>query len=146
MNKDNIIIIVCSILLALNLLFPSGEVAYTNSMYPTLKGGQAIILSRFQPANLTNCIVVFKLHDNFNVVHRVINDNGTWIQTKGDNMPEPDPYHIPKSDVIGIVILTLPSYLIYKAAYTIMVLTIGIPYIILTLKKSMRKRKHDTTT
>lgn len=144
---DDIVISFALALLIFNVTFPVGEVAYTMSMYPTFKGGEAIILSPFLPSNLTNSIVVFKLYDGYNIVHRVISDNGTWIQTKGDNIPEPDPYRIPKKDVIGIVIITLPSYTLYKTVYTITVLAISIPYVTFKLKKAItRRRKHEART
>lgn len=122
-----------------NLLFPIGEVSYTNSMYPTLQGGQAIFLSPFLPENLTNYIVVFRSND-INTVHRAISDNGTWIQTKGDNIPEPDFYHVPKSDVTGIVIATFPSCLVFKLIQISFVLALGVPYITYNVLNERRRK------
>lgn len=45
----------------------------------------------------------------FLFAHRVIEVNDGWIQTKGDNMSEPDPWLVRPSDIKGKVILVIPK-------------------------------------
>jgi signal peptidase I len=54
-----------------------------NSMFPTLKNGQKVIINYNIPeANLTNMIIVFS---NTRICHRCIKDEGQWLTFKGDN-------------------------------------------------------------
>jgi hypothetical protein len=57
------------------------------SMYPTWRKGRTVIFldSNIPSRNLTGEIVSFRACPEYYTVHRVIGDNGTVIQTKGDN-------------------------------------------------------------
>lgn len=97
------------------------------SMEPTYPDEATIVYSYFLPKNLTGLIVA--VHLNFSspyakfldehgfvlnsqdvrAVHRVLWDNGTHVETKGDNNTCLDPVS-PRSKVEGVIIFESPSY------------------------------------
>lgn len=91
-------------------------VVESNSMYPTLKVGDIIIVKGVQPSQIkVGDIIVFSsknVYPGLTVVHRVINvmynDGEYYFRTKGDNNPFPDPCCVAGNEVKGIVIYDIP--------------------------------------
>ena len=54
-----------------------------NSMFPTLKNGEKVIVNYSIPeGNLTGMIVIF---GDARIFHRCVKDEGEWLTFKGDN-------------------------------------------------------------
>jgi len=84
------------------VLFQNGK-----SMEPTYPEEFTVILSSLLPENLTDMIVVVHLsfyNGDLRIAHRVVWDNGSFVQTKGDANLRADPILSPHSNVEGVVI------------------------------------------
>ena len=76
-----------------------------NSMLPTLKNGDSIIITTdYTDINIGD-IVFSSVYANHGVVHRIYNiynlNNHILYQTKGDNNRSPDPYYLYREAIIG---------------------------------------------
>jgi signal peptidase I, archaeal type len=99
-------------------------VVESNSMYPTLKVGDIIIVKGVEPSQIrVGDIIVFsskEVYPGITVVHRVIGiyyENGEYMfRTKGDNNLLPDPCCVLGNEVKGIVIYDIP-YLGYVTIF-----------------------------
>lgn len=88
------------------------------SMEPTIMDGEAVLCYRFEnlDENLTKKIVLYtKLNastgENYSVCHRVIEDNGDYLLTRGDNNKCNDPL-VMRNNITGVVTLIVPQYLV----------------------------------
>ena len=87
----------------------------SNSMYPALKKGDAIIIEKLDKMNehmiKEGVVIAFKDGENI-ITHRIeslVNENGEeYIITKGDNNPSKDVTKKKKDDIIGIVKFRIP--------------------------------------
>ena len=87
----------------------------SDSMYPALKKGDAIIIEEVTDKNINtirkNMIVAFE-EDGKIITHRIISieleEGEEYIITKGDNNPSKDVTKKKKNDIIGIVRLRIP--------------------------------------
>lgn len=83
--------------------------AATDSMSPTIRKGEEIIVSRTPSSDIRNGdIIAYVRPDKRHIlVHRVVRRSvtkrGTAFMTKGDNLTEPDPYMTPAKNVLGRV-------------------------------------------
>jgi|GEM_PF-1899101 len=83
--------------------------AATDSMTPTIRKGDEIIVSRTPSSDIRNGdIIAYVRPDKHHIlVHRVVRrtagKRGIAFMTKGDNLAEPDPYMTPAKNVLGRV-------------------------------------------
>jgi len=120
-------------------------VVESNSMYPTLKVGDIIIVKGVEPSQIhVGNIIVFSsktVYPGLTVVHRVIrviDDNGSYyFWTKGDNNLFPDPCCVAGNEVKGKVIYVIPylgyATILFQDNPSIFVLIILILIILLAI-------------
>ena len=89
-------------------------VVTSNSMYPTLRKGDLLLVVKADPTKLrVGDIIVFKApwRDSY-IVHRIIaienSPHGIVFYTKGDNNAVPDPGYRTVDDIYGMVIFRIP--------------------------------------
>ena len=114
-----VLIIIMLIIFSLTGYLPRFLVIQTTSMYPTLKPGDLVMVKKIDPRTLTvGDIIAFDKvvyihggtvsgpYKRVITVHRIYSiiriGNTTYFKTKGDNNPEPDPWYVPPSGVLGI--------------------------------------------
>jgi len=85
------------------------------SMYPCLTPGDVVKVVSVNPYMVkTNDIIVYKKFESHLTVHRIIDkvmQNGELIGflTKGDYNEHADDYHVPLSQLLGVVVKTSPN-------------------------------------
>jgi len=85
------------------------------SMLPTLKTGD-FVLAEAQPAYRTGDLVVYRVPKGQigagdDLIHRIVAGNATvGFTLKGDNNPAPDPWTVPRSDILGKEAVVLPGF------------------------------------
>ena len=93
-----------------------------NSMEPVISEEDIVIIDTNYQEFRQGDIICFRYQINgeeYLFTHRIVEINDKWIQTKGDNMPEPDPYLVKRADIVGKEILTLPKLgILIRAAHT----------------------------
>ena len=101
------------------LLFGTQAVGYQaakangTSMEPVLHHGDALVLSKVDPASVHIGDVVWALHEGWPIMHRVVDiytdaRGERIVITKGDNLPEADP-PVKATDVGGRLVLKVPA-------------------------------------
>jgi len=86
-----------------------------NSMYPTLKDGDLIVVKKVNPNELSvGDIIVYEspLDPESRIVHRIIeivSYNPPAFRVKGDNRDTPDPWIVTSDMIIGKVIYSVPK-------------------------------------
>jgi len=91
-------------------------VVTSDSMEPTLYRGDLLIIQARPPEEIAlNDIVVYQdevWHSDGPIVHRVIEievvEGDYYYFTKGDNNPTRDPYNRTYSEIVGVVVATIP--------------------------------------
>ncbi|GAB6943944.1 hypothetical protein JCM14467A_07260 [Vulcanisaeta sp. JCM 14467] len=92
-------------------------------MEPTLEVGDlVIIIPPSQPCNslLGHVAIYYSPEFNDYIVHRVIAINNAQKCTyifKGDANPVSDPYPVPYSDVVGVVVFVIPQLGLLSLSY-----------------------------
>lgn len=115
LERALLVVIVCVIFLVSGAFKYSISAIASDSMYPELKKGDAIILERVDESNKDTLkkgmIVAFK-QDEYTITHRILEIEkikGTeYIITKGDNNSTKDIQKKTKDDIIGIVRFRIP--------------------------------------
>ncbi len=85
------------------------------SMLPTLKTGD-FVLAQAQPAYHAGDLVVYRVPKGQigagdDLIHRIIAGNATvGFTLKGDNNPSPDPWTVPRNDILGKKAVVLPGF------------------------------------
>jgi signal peptidase len=85
------------------------------SMLPTLKTGD-FVLAEAQPSYHVGDLVVYRVPKGQigagdDLIHRIVAGNATTGFTlKGDNNPAPDPWTVPRNDVLGKDALVIPGF------------------------------------
>jgi signal peptidase len=85
------------------------------SMLPTLKTGD-FVLADAQPAYHVGDLVVYRVPKGQigagdDLIHRIVAGNATvGFTLKGDNNPAPDPWTVPRNDVLGKEALVIPGF------------------------------------
>ena len=96
------------------LMSPFLVVVSSESMEPTLKVGDIVVLSHRDPQ--IGDVIVYQ-HGDILIIHRLVGEEQGYYITKGDNYETnkyPDPRKVSPSDVRGVAILRIP-YLGYLA-------------------------------
>ncbi len=109
-----IVIVLLVVLVSGNFRYSISAIA-SDSMYPELKRGDAIILEKIDKKNqdeiVKDSIVAFE-EDGYIITHRILEiteENGIeYIITKGDNNSTKDIQKKTKDDIIGIVRFKIP--------------------------------------
>jgi len=111
--KKVLLVSVPLLVIAAVAVFVSGVLPYkvyvlhTGSMTPTVPSKSAVIVHEHQYH--VGQVVTFT-EDGETVTHRLISINAAGlITTKGDANATADPWHPPKSDIIGGVVATMPK-------------------------------------
>lgn len=127
-------------------------VVVSNSMYPTLKINDLIIVKEVDPSTLTvGDIIVFRspLNPDDRIVHRIyeiINYDPPAFRTKGDNNKYPDRWIVTDSMVIGKVIMVLPYIgiiprILQPPINYILIILIVIIIFIIEVQKEVKKNE-----
>lgn len=124
-------------------------VVVSNSMYPTVKKGDLVLIQTISKEPEVGDIILFKGIPEKDpekrelILHRVYAVKGDKIFTKGDAMPMPDPWVIKKEDIIGkavtiagypVVIRSVGEDLILEPGKTV-TNPIAVYYILGTMRK-----------
>ncbi len=113
------ILVIITISLVSGLFKYSLSSIASNSMFPTLQKGDAIIIKKLSDREKKNIstgdIIVFQEEGNI-ITHRVIEIKDGVFITKGDNNNSKDITKKTKNDVIGLVKLRIP-YLGYPSVF-----------------------------
>lgn len=120
------------------------------SMNPTISQGDIVVIyTNFKDLEKGDIICFeYQMEDQeYLFLHRIIEIND-HIRTKGDNMPEIDPYLVNRSDVIGKAVLVIPKAgILMQAMHNMhgLVLLIIVPAALLIWMeiREMRKRNKD---
>ena len=87
-----------------------------NSMSPSLRDNDAVIITAFSPEELAvGDVVLFNDHDNHQkeIVHRIVafqeEEGVIYAVTKGDANPAADPFLTPINRIEGKVSMTIPK-------------------------------------
>jgi signal peptidase len=84
------------------------------SMLPTLKTGD-FVLAEAQSSYHVGNLVVYKVPKGWpgagaDLIHRIVGGNAaSGFVLKGDNNPHPDPWVVPRSDIVGKEALVIPG-------------------------------------
>ena len=78
----------------------------SNSMYPTLKKGDVILIKKYNNYKQGD-IVTYAEDSNYLITHRIIEKNNNSFKTKGDNNNSEDDKTIQLENIKGKVILIL---------------------------------------
>lgn len=114
-ERISLVLVIIIILLVSGIFKFSMSAIASDSMYPALKKGDAIIIEEVTDKNINtirkNMIVAFE-EDGKIITHRIISieleEGEEYIITKGDNNPSKDVTKKKKNDIIGIVRLRIP--------------------------------------
>jgi signal peptidase len=111
--KRIVFVLVPLLLVAAFGIFASGVLPYkvyvlhTGSMSPTIPPKTAVIVHEHQYH--VGQVITF-VEDGQTVTHRLVSINANGIiTTKGDANATADPWHVPKSQIIGGVVTTVPE-------------------------------------
>jgi len=78
-----------------------------DSMSPTLKSGDLLIIKSPEETIEPGTIIVYHLGDD-KVIHRVVEVNGEDLKTKGDGNSWIDPWQVSISDIEGVYLFRIP--------------------------------------
>ena len=109
-----VLLLACFVVLATGVTPFKVYVIHTGSMNPTIPPGSAVLVheGRYHIGQ-----VITFTEDGLTVTHRLVSISSTGLTTtKGDGNPTIDPWHVPKSQIIGGVVLA-PRYVGYWITY-----------------------------
>ena len=105
--------------------------AYTESMKPIFNGGEVVFLSNHHIGeNLTGKIVAYS-HEDKTIGHRVVEDHGSYVKTKGDNNQRVDPWNVSRGYILGeitfwcsfqiylLLVVTFVTFIVLSGIYTV---------------------------
>ena len=131
----------------------SPMIVLTDSMYPDIKSGDLIIVSKTDAESLKvgDVISFFDPEGNGQsvVTHRIVEintENGLSFKTKGDNNNTEDKLPVPASNLVGIYKFRLPglgNVAMFMQTTTGLIVCIAIPVILLVGYDLIRRRKYD---
>lgn len=80
------------------------SVVISDSMNPTLKKGDLILMQNIMVKPKMGDIITLKVTDELSITHRIISISGNEIRLKGDANPSEDPWRITKSQIEGKIV------------------------------------------
>ena len=83
------------------------QVVRSESMKPTLNMGDVVIVGPVKGQLKPGTIISYERGGEL-VIHRVIEVDGRYIQTKGDAVEDPDPWEVSLADVEGVFVFKVP--------------------------------------
>ena len=83
------------------------QVVRSESMEPTLNMGDVVIIGPVKGQLKPGTIVSYERNDDL-IIHRVIEVDGRYLQTKGDAVEDPDPWEVSLADVRGVFVFKVP--------------------------------------
>ena len=83
------------------------QVVRSESMKPTLNMGDVVIVGPVKGQLKPGTIISYERNGEL-VIHRVIEVDGRYIQTKGDAVEDPDPWEVSLADVEGVFVFKVP--------------------------------------
>lgn len=102
-----IVIALALLILALNRFVPL--VIISGSMVPTLSIGDVVFIHATGATSIkVGDVVAYTMEDRQIVVHRVVYMGPDGVRVKGDANPEPDPFLVSYSEILGRVVFVIP--------------------------------------
>ena len=83
------------------------QVVRSESMEPTLNMGDVVIVGPVKGQLKPGDIISYERNDEL-VIHRLIEVDGRYLQTKGDAVEDPDPWQVSLADVHGVYMFKVP--------------------------------------
>lgn len=117
-------------------------VVLSGSMQPTLASDSLVYVRETDDYHVGDVITF--VHEGSVVTHRVIEREPDGLVTKGDDNDEADPWLVPRDDVLGEVVASVPLYghLVRFASTTVgFVLTVVLPGVALLLRELVHLRR-----
>ena len=105
---DNILIVIIMVVLIVIIVLVSGISRFyaltvgSNSMDDTISMGDIVIVDKNRDEYNKNDIIAYK-YKNKIIIHRIVNIEGNYYQTKGDNNKNPDEWKVSYDDIVGVV-------------------------------------------
>lgn len=149
----------CLFVVIFQAIFSPFHIVVSNSMYPQIQKGDAIIMKDVDPNKIKVGDVVIFLDPQEKeqlIVHRVIDieEGGSvrYFTTKGDNNPQADSQRIPSGGIAGGIALRIPNFgkflnfLDTKKGYILLVGLPSIASLLLALFLSIVERFSSRTS
>ena len=109
--------VACALLLIGQRVFSPFHVVISDSMYPQIRTGDAVVMKNIDPAKVkTGDIIIFRNPGKPEdlVIHRVVavSESGQahFYSTKGDNNPAGDDWQVTMGQVVGGVVVTVHNF------------------------------------
>lgn len=152
-SKTGVLIKIMLLMILIVLIFPAVVYVYpkivgaddayivlSGSMKPTIYPGDLVFARKINPRDvIKGDIVVANVSSKFythRVIDKISSEDGILLRLKGDANEDPDPSYINESQVIGKVVLTLPTrYLYNKSSYLVFVL---LPLALLVFRQMLK--------
>ena len=83
------------------------QVVRSESMKPTLNMGDVVIIGPVKDPIRPGMIISYQRNEEL-VIHRVIEVEGRYLETKGDAVEDPDPWQVSTIDVQGVFVFKVP--------------------------------------
>ncbi len=116
--KGFILTLIISLIIAITIVFiASGSrifIVFSDSMEPTIPPGSlVIVVPTWIKSPEVGDVVAYRLridnHASMVIVHRIVAKySEDMFITKGDAVQEPDPWIVNRSDIIGVVVFSIP--------------------------------------
>jgi signal peptidase len=121
------------------------------SMLPTLKTGD-FVLAEAQSGYRVGELVVYEVPKGWpgagaDFIHRIVaGDATTGYTLKGDNNPHPDPWTVPRSDIVGKEVVVIPGFgntllVLRSPVFAGLVAALVAMWVVLSPPEWMRRRK-----
>ncbi len=103
-------LLIISVLSAFQILPEYWAAVGSYSMVPTLEIGDLVLLhpATHNLKTLLGKIIVYHSPLGEDIIHRVIEVEDSYVRTKGDANPVPDPFLVRPDEIRGVVYLVIP--------------------------------------
>jgi len=124
--KNTILATICLVLIITNLILCLplitseyiSTIVVGESMKPTLRSGDLLIIKDVDPAEIEIGDIITVRYDDSSITHRLvekIEGDPNYYRLKGDGKEEPDPGVFEESKIMGKMVLVLPFSHLYTA-------------------------------
>lgn len=136
------------LILALNKFIPF--VIISGSMSPTLNVGDIVIVHSIGSSGIkVGDIIAYRMEGRQIVVHRVVYMGPEGVRTKGDANPDPDPFIVRYSEILGKVVLAIPKLgyitIIFQtgglAAYLAIAISMSLVLLLVYVRRHFKSRR-----